>query len=162
LELPGVPLTLLVIALAVSAAVCLALARYLAAPVDRLRMVTRRLAAGDLNVQVLPALRGRKDDMGLLAADLDAMSERLRQLLQAKQQLLRAVSHERRSPLARLQLALSLARRDQSASERHLARIAFEADRLEQLIARTLTLVRLERPVPELERARVDVGELLR
>jgi two-component system sensor histidine kinase CpxA len=162
LELPGVPLALMLMALGVSAAVCLVLARYLAAPVDRLRMVTRRLAGGDLNVQVLPALKGRKDDMGLLAADLDAMAERLRQLLEAKQQLLRDVSHELRSPLARLQLALSLARRDESAPERHLARIAFEADRLEHLIARTLTLVRLERPVPELERTSVDVGALLR
>jgi two-component system sensor histidine kinase CpxA len=162
LELPGVPLTLLLIALAVSAAVCLFLARYLAAPVDRLRLATRQLANGDLNVQVLPALKGRQDDLGLLAADLDAMAERLRHLLEGKQQLLRDVSHELRSPLARLQLALSLARRDPSASERHMARAAFEADRLEQLIARTLKLVRLERPMHELEQARVDVAELLR
>jgi signal transduction histidine kinase len=162
LELPGVPLTLLLIALTVSAAVCLFLARYLAAPVDRLRLATRQLANGDLNVRVLPALKGRQDDLGLLAADLDAMAERLRQLLEGKQQLLRDVSHELRSPLARLQLALSLARRDPNASERHIARAAFEADRLEQLIARTLKLVRLERPMHELEQARVDVAELLR
>ncbi len=162
LELPGVPLALLLIALAVSAAVCLFLARYLAAPVDRLRLATRQLANGDLNVRVLPALKGRQDDLGLLAADLDAMAERLRQLLEGKQQLLRDVSHELRSPLARLQLALSLARRDPSGGERHMARAAFEADRLEQLIARTLKLVRLERPVHELEQARVDVAELLR
>jgi two-component system sensor histidine kinase CpxA len=162
LELPGVPLSILLIALAVSAAVCYFLARYLASPVDRLRLATRRMAAGDLNVRVLPALRGRQDDLGLLAADLDAMAERLRQLLEAKQQLLRDVSHELRSPLARLQLALSLARREDSAAERHLARIAREADRLEQLIARTLKLVRLERPAHELEHVSVDVGELLR
>ena len=162
LELPGVPLSILAIALGVSAAVCLFLARYLAAPVDRLRLATRQMAAGDLNVRVLPALRGRQDDLGLLAADLDAMAERLRQLLEAKQQLLRDVSHELRSPLARLQLALSLARREGSAAERHLARIACEADRLEQLIARTLKLVRLERPVHALEQVSVDIGELLR
>ncbi len=113
LELPGVPLALLLIALTVSAAVCLFLARYLAAPVDRLRLATRQLANGDLNVRVLPALKGRQDDLGLLAADLDTMAERLRQLLEGKQQLLRDVSHELRSPLARLQLALSLARRDE-------------------------------------------------
>ena len=116
LELPGVPLSILAIALGVSAAVCFLLARYLASPVDRLRLATRQMAAGDLNVRVLPALRGRQDDLGLLAADLDAMAERLRQLLEAKQQLLRDVSHELRSPLARLQLALSLARREGSAS----------------------------------------------
>src|SRR6266480_441328 len=68
LELPGVPLTLLAIALGVSGAVCYFLARYLAAPVDRLRLATRQLAAGDLNVRVLPALKGRQDDLGLLAA----------------------------------------------------------------------------------------------
>ncbi|HEY0766406.1 MAG TPA: ATP-binding protein [Steroidobacteraceae bacterium] len=162
LELPGVPLTLLAIALGVSAAVCFFLARYLASPVDRLRLATRQMAAGDLNVRVLPALKGRQDDLGLLAADLDTMAERLRLLLEAKQQLLRDVSHELRSPLARLQLALSLARREDTRAERHLARIACEAERLEQLIARTLMLVRLERPVHALEQASVEVGELLR
>ena len=162
LELPGVPLAILAIALGVSAAVCFILARYLASPVDRLRLATRQLAAGDLNVRVAPALRGRQDDLGLLAADLDSMAERLRQLLEGKQQLLRDVSHELRSPLARLQLALSLARRDDGAAERHLARIAAEADRLEQLIARTLRLVRLERPAHALEQSSVDVSALLR
>jgi len=162
LELPGVPLTVLAIALGVSAAVCFFLARYLAAPVDRLRLATRQMAGGDLNVRVLPALRGRQDDLGLLAADLDTMAERLRLQLEAKQQLLRDVSHELRSPLARLQLALSLARREDGALERHLARIECEAQRLEALIARTLKLVSLERPVHALELASVDVGELLR
>ena len=162
LELPGVPYAILAIALGVSALVCFFLARYLAAPVDRLRLATRQLAAGDLNVQVLPALKGRQDDLGLLAADLDAMAERLRQLLETKQQLLRDVSHELRSPLARMQLAISLARREESGAERHLARIACEADRLEALIARTLKLVRLERPANELEHGSVDVRGLLR
>jgi len=162
LELPGVPLAILAIALAASAAVCYLLARYLAAPVDRLRLATRQLAAGDLDVRVLPALRSRQDDLGLLAADLDAMAQRLRQLLEAKQQLLRDVSHELRSPLTRLQLAVSLARREHSGADRYLARIACEADRLEQLIARTLKLVRLERPPNALIEPRsLDIGELL-
>jgi signal transduction histidine kinase len=145
----------------VSTAVCLVLARYLAAPVDRLRLATRRLANGDLNVRVLPALR-RRDDLGLLAADLDTMAERLRQLLEAKQQLLRDVSHELRSPLARLQLALSLAGRDRDATERHLARAILEADRLELLLARTLKLARLEDPSSPLAQESVDVAALLR
>jgi len=162
LELPGVPLAILAIALAASAGVCYLLARYLAAPVDRLRLATRQMAAGDLDVRVLPALRGRQDDLGLLAADLDAMAQRLQQLLEAKQQLLRDVSHELRSPLTRLQLALSLARREHTSADRYLARIACEADRLEQLIARTLKLVRLERPANALiEQRSLDIGELL-
>jgi len=162
LEQPGVPLAILAIALAASAGVCYLLARYLAAPVDRLRLATRQMAAGDLDVRVLPALRGRQDDLGLLAADLDAMAQRLQQLLEAKQQLLRDVSHELRSPLTRLQLALSLARREHTSADRYLARIAREADRLEQLIARTLKLVRLERPAgAPIEQRSLDIGELL-
>jgi two-component system, OmpR family, sensor kinase len=162
LENPGVPGATLILALVVSAVVCFLLARYLVAPVERMRRAMRRMAAGDLDVRVSQSMRGRQDDLGLLAADLDTMVERVRTLLETKQQLLRDVSHELRSPLARLQLALSLARRQDSVAERHLARIACEADRLEQLIARTLTLARLERPASSIERTRIDIGDLLK
>jgi signal transduction histidine kinase len=162
LEMPGVSTATLLIALVVSAVVCFFLARYLVAPVDQLRRATRQIAAGDLDVRVSPKLKGRHDELGLLAADLDTMSERVRNLLESKQQLLRDVSHELRSPLARLQLALSLARRQENSGvERHLARIACEADRLEELIARTLRLARLERPMQGLESSPVDIADLL-
>ena len=162
LEMPAVSTATLLIALVVSAVVCFFLARYLVAPVDQLRRATRQIASGDLDVRVSPKLKGRHDELGLLASDLDTMSERVRNLLELKQQLLRDVSHELRSPLARLQLALSLARRqDSNGVERHLARIACEADRLEELIARTLKLARLERPMQGLESVPLDVAELL-
>ena len=162
LEQPGVPAATLLLALIVSGVVCFLLARYIVAPIDRLRRATRQMAGGDLNVRVSPSMGGRHDDLGLLATDLDTMAERVRILLETKQQLLRDVSHELRSPLARLQLALSLARRQDNPAERHLARIACEADRLEQLIARTLKLARLERPTGTLERTPLDVGDLLK
>ena len=162
LEMPAVSTATLLIALVVSAVICFFLARYLVAPVDQLRRATRQIASGDLDVRVSPKLKGRHDELGLLASDLDTMSERVRNLLELKQQLLRDVSHELRSPLARLQLALSLARRQESNGvERHLARIGCEADRLEELIARTLKLARLERPMQGFESARLDVAELL-
>jgi signal transduction histidine kinase len=161
LEQPGVPTATLTIALVVSGVICFLLARYLVAPVDRLRLVTRQLAAGDLHVSVSGHLKGRQDDLGLLAADLDSMAGRLRSLLESKEQLLRDVSHELRSPLARMQLALSLARRTQSGVERHLDRIACEADRLEQLIARTLKLARLERAGEGFEQVPIELSELL-
>jgi two-component system OmpR family sensor kinase len=161
LELPGVRAATLIIALVVSAVICFFLARYLTAPVDRLRDATQRIAAGDLNVRVLPSLKGRNDDLGLLAADFDSMAERVRSLLESKQQLLRDVSHELRSPLARLQLALSLAQRGDMGLPENLARIGREADRLEQLIARVLLLARIERPGLGIESERVDVGALL-
>ena len=159
LELPGVRAATLIIALVVSAVVCFLLARYLTAPVDRLRDATQRIAAGDLNVRVLPSLKGRKDDLGLLAADFDAMAERVRSLLESKHQLLRDVSHELRSPLARL--ALSLAQRGDTGAAENLARIGREADRLEQLIARALLLARLERPALGTESEQVDIAQLL-
>ena len=162
LEMPAVSTATLFIALVVSAVVCFFLARYLVAPVDELRRATRQIASGDLDVRVSSKLKGRHDELGLLASDLDTMSERVRNLLELKQQLLRDVSHELRSPLARLQLALSLARRQENSGvERHLSRIACEADRLEELIARTLKLARLERPMQGLETVPLDAAEVL-
>jgi two-component system, OmpR family, sensor kinase len=161
LELPAVAAATLAIALAVSTVICFFLTKHLVGPIDRLRQATREMAAGDLSVRMLPRIKGRHDDLALLAADFDTMAERVQTLLEAKQRLLRDVSHELRSPLTRLQLALSLARRQDGGTERQLTRIAREADRLEQLIARTLKLVRLERPASAFQGVPVDVGKLL-
>lgn len=161
LELPAVAAATLAIALVVSTVICFFLTRHLVSPIDRLRQATREMAAGDLSVRMLPRMKGRQDDLALLAADFDTMAERVESLLEFKQQLLRDVSHELRSPLTRLQLALSLARREDGGVERQLTRIACEADRLEQLIARILKLVRLERPGSAFQGFPVDVGKLL-
>jgi signal transduction histidine kinase len=161
LELPAVAAATLAIALVVSTVICFFLTRHLVGPIDRLRQATREMSAGNLSVRMLPRLKGRQDDLALLAADFDTMAERVQSLLESKQQLLRDVSHELRSPLTRLQLALSLARREDGGVERQLTRIACEADRLEQLIARILKLVRLERPASAFEGVPVDIGKLL-
>ena len=160
LELPAVAAATLAIALAVSTIICFFLTRHLVGPIDRLRQATREVASGNLSVRMLPRLKGRQDDLTLLAADFDTMAERVESLLESKQQLLRDVSHELRSPLTRLQLALSLARRE-GGVERQLTRIECEADRLEQLIARILKLVRLERPASAFQGVAVDIGKLL-
>ena len=161
LQLPAVAGATLAIALLVSTVICFFLTRHLVGPIDRLRQATREVASGNLSVRMLPRLKGRQDDLALLAADFDSMAERVEGLLESKQQLLRDVSHELRSPLTRLQIALSLARRQDGAVERQLTRIAAEADRLEQLIARILKLVRLERPAGAFQGVPVDVGKLL-
>ncbi len=160
LGLPGVAGTTLAVALVVSTLICLLLARHLVGPIDRLRQAARTVAAGNLDVRVAPGMRGRHDDLARLAADFDAMTVRVQGLLDSKQQLLRDVSHELRSPLTRLQLALSLALRHEELP-RQLERIGREADRLEQLIARILKLARLERPAGELVGEPLDIGALL-
>ncbi|MGH8300610.1 MAG: ATP-binding protein, partial [Steroidobacteraceae bacterium] len=161
LQLPAVAAATLAIALLVSTVICFFLTRHLVGPIDRLRQATREMSAGNLSVRMLPRLKGRQDDLALLAADFDNMAERVQSLLESKQRLLRDVSHELRSPLTRLQLALSLARRQDGGTERQLTRIACEADRLEQLIARILKLVRLERPASAFEGITIDIGKLL-
>ncbi|HYB23664.1 MAG TPA: ATP-binding protein, partial [Solirubrobacteraceae bacterium] len=161
LEQPGVPLAILGLALGVSAVLCFFLARQLAAPVDRLRLATRQMAAGDLNVRVLPVLKQRQDDLGLLAADLDTMAQRLRHQLESKQQLLRDVSHELRSPLARLRVAAELLRQgDGNNANDAVERIEREVARVDELVGQLLALSRLEAGV-EVERAPVDLKALV-
>ena len=160
LGLPGVAGTTLAVALVVSTLICFLLARYLVGPIDRLRQAARTVAGGNLGVRVGPGMKGRQDDLARLAADFDAMAERLQSLLESKQQLLRDVSHELRSPLTRLQLSLALALRREELP-RQLERIGREADRLEQLIARILKLARLERPAAELAGEPLDISALL-
>ncbi|MEW6336580.1 MAG: sensor histidine kinase [Acidobacteriota bacterium] len=125
--------------------VCLWLARTLTRPVTALRGTARRLADGDLTARVSPPIARRRDEIGDLARDFDAMAARLEALLGSQRRLLRDVSHELRSPLARLAVALELARsRAGEAAGEHLDRIGLEGERLEALVEQLLTLSRLE------------------
>jgi two-component system sensor histidine kinase CpxA len=151
----------LIATLLVSAIVCLLLARYLSDPVRHLRAATRSIAAGDLTVRVAALVGRRRDELALLAFDFDAMAERLRTLLESQRQLLRDVSHELRSPLARLQIALGLARRPQANLQQELDRIDREAQRLDELIGEILSLSRLDDPERTLSAEPVNMSELL-
>lgn len=147
--------------LSISTILCLILARYLSGPIGHLRAATRAIAAGDLRVRVATLLGRRRDELALLAVDFDAMTERLRTLLDSQRQLLRDVSHELRSPLARLQIALELARRPRANLSQELGRIGQEAQRLDELIGEILSLSRLEDPARELAAEPVNLEELL-
>ncbi len=132
------------IVLFVSALVCWGLAYSLSAPVRQLRRVTQRLTEGDLDARVGGRLLRRRDELGRLAGDLNGMAARLQGLLESQRQLLADISHELRSPLARLQIAVGLARRRaQSGIEGELDRIEREAERLNELIGGVLTLTQL-------------------
>ncbi len=122
------------------------LARYLAAPVSRIRSAAQRISAGDLGARVEPnhIPRGR-DEITHLARDFDTMAGRLQNLVTAQNRLLGDVSHELRSPLARMNLALELARRgDETKRQNALERIERESARLDVLVGELLTLSRLE------------------
>lgn len=141
----GVPFTGLLIGVLTSGLICYLLSWYLTKPIVRLRTATRRLAAGDLSARTGAAPTSRRDEVTGLMRDFDAMAERIETLLKAQSRLLNDISHELRSPLARLNVALGLARQRAGVeSTDMLDRIEMEASRLNELIGRILTLARLE------------------
>ena len=138
------------------------LARQLSSPVEAVRAATRRLAGGDLSARVGDSVGRRRDDIAELARDIDAMAEKVVELLGAQKRLLRDVSHELRSPLARLGVALELARSGpEEKRERALERIGEEAGRLAAMIEQLLALSRLEAGAAEAERVAVDLRGLV-
>ena len=141
----GVPGLGILIAIISSGLVCYILARYLTAPIVQLRAATQKLASGDLTARAgMPSSR-RHDEMAELMRDFDRMAERLENLVNAQSRLLTDISHELRSPLARLDVALELARqRSGPEASSALDRIDRETNRLNQLIQRLLTIARLE------------------
>ncbi|MCW8841025.1 MAG: ATP-binding protein [Gammaproteobacteria bacterium] len=151
------PTTRLILALLISALVSLGLAAMLSRPIRRLRHAAQTLADGDLNIRV--GGRGG-DEVAALGRDFDIMAERLREMLESQRRLLRDVSHELRSPLARLRIALELAERSAEPAK-SLARVEKEADELELLLANLLSLSRLESGQSLLERRELSLGELL-
>ncbi|HXJ89204.1 MAG TPA: ATP-binding protein [Candidatus Binatia bacterium] len=140
----GLPVPGLIIAIISSGIVCYLLSWYMTKPIVRLRTATRQLAAGNLSTRTgAPATRS--DEVSGLMRDFDAMAERIETLLKAQSRLLNDISHELRSPLARLNVALGLARQRAGVeSADMLDRIELEASRLNELIGRILTLARLE------------------
>jgi two-component system sensor histidine kinase CpxA len=160
----------LITILLVTGLVCYGLARYLASPIIALRHATQQLAQGDLSVRVAPKIGRRRDELADLARDFDGMAERIGALLSTQRRLLSDISHELRSPLARLQLALSLAEREienEKAPSReklhnNLERIARESARLDALIGQLLALTRFESGAAQRKQEEFDLLELAR
>jgi two-component system sensor histidine kinase CpxA len=141
----GLPITGIAILMLSSGLVCYFLSWYMTKPIVRLRTATRQLAAGDLGARAGAPATGRRDEVAGLMRDFDAMAARMETLVKAQSRLLNDISHELRSPLARLNVALGLARqRTDAESADMLDRIELEASRLNELIGRILTLARLE------------------
>jgi two-component system sensor histidine kinase CpxA len=144
-------------------AVCYWLARSLTAPLERLRQATTRLAEGDLSVRLGRAIENRRDEIGDLGRDFDRMAERLEALIANERRLLRDVSHELRSPLARLNIALGIARQQaQGEVTDSLDRIEYESDRLAELIDQLLTLARLEGGLQQDCACELELNEVVR
>ncbi|PWR20256.1 HAMP domain-containing sensor histidine kinase [Zavarzinia aquatilis] len=124
------------------------LAGYLTWPIIRLRGGFATLAGGDLAVRLAPRMGRRRDEIADLAKDFDAMAERLEALVSQRDQLLNDVSHELRSPLARLQVSIGLARQNPERFDAVLHRIEDEARRIDAMVGELLSLARAEAGPP--------------
>ena len=158
----GVPGLSILIGIISSGLVCYLLARYLTAPVVRLRAATQRLAAGDLSARAGGLAARRRDEMAQLVRDFDTMAERLEATVNAQARLLNDISHELRSPLARLNVASALAHQ-RAGVEAHsaLERIDLEAERLNELIGGLLTIARLDSGNDARQKSPILLGEMI-
>ena len=146
----------------ISAVISFFLARSLATPLDYMRRASRKIAAGELSTRVGNKVGSRRDEIGQLAVDFDEMASRLQAMQTANQRLLQDVSHELRSPLARMSVALEIARKKGTGEiDSEISRIALESLRLETLVNDVLGLLRESSETVRQLNEDIDLAELL-
>jgi signal transduction histidine kinase len=135
---------LLPLSLLVSVLVSILLARHLTRPIGRIQGAARAIAAGDLTARCGEQERRIGDELDQLGNDFDHMAQRLQDMVESQRQLLRDISHEVRSPLARAQVASALALRAAPDAGREIGRIELELVRIDELIGQLIDLSRLQ------------------
>jgi two-component system, OmpR family, sensor kinase len=139
----------------------LGIAWYFSKPIRNLRSAFDAAAAGNLDSRVGVMMGNRRDELTDLGRDFDRMANRLRALMDGQRKLLHDVSHELRSPLARMQAAIGLARQDPRKIEASLDRVERESMRMDKLVGELLTLSRLEAGVLPQADDRIDIDEII-
>jgi signal transduction histidine kinase len=141
---------------------CYFISRYLTRPLHKLEMAAANIAEGRLDTRVDTALTKRRDEIAGLARNFDRMAERIEALVSGQRELLGDVSHELRSPLSRLMVALSLVKQGpaEEVSE-NLDRITLEARRLDILIGQLLSLTRIDTGADRGSAASFDLTSLV-
>jgi signal transduction histidine kinase len=141
---------------------CFVLAYHIASPIHSIQATARRVAQGDLKARVPSSVSRRFDELAPLAKDFDSMVNRLDSLIQNQKNLLNSVSHELRSPLARINISLALLRnRCPADSDDLFQRLDRDVVRIDLLMGQLLTLSRLEARVSSAEREDVDFAQLV-
>lgn len=154
--------TRITLAVVLSAFICSFLARYLTIPLQKLRLATHRVASGNFDRSIDQKLIKRHDEIGDLARDFNHMAKQIARALQSQQRLLRDVSHELRSPLARLQIASGLAAQHTNGEmSQELQQIDKEVERLNSLISQSLSLARISNQTELTGQCDIDLKALL-
>ncbi len=150
------------LAVLVSGLVCFWLAWYLTRPLRYLRTASQCFAEGDLDARVGNAMGLRRDEISDLGREFDRMADKLQSMVNGQKQLLNDLSHELRSPLARLQVATGIARqRGGGKLLPELERIEREGERLNELVGQMLSLSRLEAGAATVDKEEVELSALL-
>lgn len=158
--LPATRLSLLGLALLLTAVASYWLAGSITRPIIDLTRTAEDLSSGNLEARVTRASLQRRDELGELAYSFDRMASRLSAALQAKEQLLRDVSHELRSPLTRMRLAAALLRK-RADTPPELDRLEVDIARLDELIEDILSISRLQSEPSSLHKESMDLRDLL-
>lgn len=137
------------------------LAWYLSRPIRHLRRAFDSMAEGRLDTRISSKMGKRQDELAALGSYFDRMAARVAELVSAQRRLLHDVSHELRSPLARLQAAVGLARQQPEKTFATLDRIERETERLDHLVDELLALSRLEAGLPGKQPERFDLNGVL-
>lgn len=137
------------------------LAWYFSKPIKSLKLAFEEATKGKLDVRVSPEMGHRRDELADLGRDFDAMATRLGSLMQGQTLLLHHVSHELRSPLARIQMAIGLAKQNVDKIPSSLDRIERESERMDKLVGELLELSRLESGVMNYRKEKIEVSALL-
>lgn len=159
------PKNLLLSAVLITFPVCFALAWYLSSPIRRLQQATHEFSSTQRVPAQIAPLINRGDEFGDLARDFSQMATQVQNTLESQKRLLSDVSHELRSPLARLRIALGLVQQktaDQpGAYGRELDQMILECERIDSLIGQLLDIARLDRNPPNTETTSFDLCELI-
>ena len=142
---------------------CAILAWHLTNPIRRLQQATKQLSEGEFDLPELRSNLNRRDELGDLSVGFIDMADSLQRLLQSHRQLLRDVSHELRSPLTRLQIALGIARKKDSENmlQAEHDRIERAANQVADLITQILDLAKLQQE-GELTTQKLDLVKLFK
>lgn len=146
--------------LLVSGLICYLLTRYLTAPVLRLREASQHLAAGNLSTRAASGMERRRDELGSLVRDFNAMAARIEDLVLRQRQLIYDISHELRSPLARLNVALDLGRQ-RKGSDPAFDHMEQDIQCLNEMIERLLTVAKLDTSAAPMPMTCIDLSDLV-
>jgi signal transduction histidine kinase len=154
---PAITLGLLAVALLVIASVAWLIARAFTRPINELQLAVRELASGDISARVPDTISRRGDELGALAADFNSMADHLADLIEGRESLMREMSHELRSPLARLHAAIALAAERDLLDDAERDRIEMEIGRMNRVIGEMLSYSKLDTAVaPKNQLVRID------